>query len=403
MRARKIHGATAVLAVLVGGCDALLGLEHRELYQPGSGGGSTTATTSTSGGTGGAGGSAASSTSSSSGTGGSAIQCVPGQKQCAGNLPQSCDGNGHWQDGAVCAAETPQCVAGVCGVPPSCVGLPSTCGPGGNESCCTSQILPKGTYNRSNDPAYPATVSDFRLDRFEITVGRFRKFLASYPADKPKLGDGEHPSIPGSGWQESWNANLAADQAGLTMAVNCDAQYQTWTVGDGGGNENKPMNCIDWYEAFSFCAWDGGRLPTEAEWNYAAAGGAEQRNYPWGDAAPDMTRAVYDCTGDGSAAETCASTDILNVGSTSAKGDGKWGQADLAGGVMEWNLDWNIDPYSVSQCNDCAAVSQDGASYRVLRGGSWNLPDSFLLSSARYFGVLVSHVKYVGVRCARTP
>src|SRR4029079_6159203 len=127
------------------------------------------------------------------------------------------------------------------------------------------------------------------------------------------------PLIAGSGWQSAWDANLAAD---LKIAVKCSAMYQTWTDVPGG-NENKPMNCINWYEAFAFCAWDGGRLPTEAEWNYVAAGGNAQRQYPWGSAMTERTQhGGYDCTGDGSPAGTCALTDIFKVGSKPA-GDGK--------------------------------------------------------------------------------
>jgi formylglycine-generating enzyme required for sulfatase activity len=328
--------------------------------------------------------------------------CVPlTDKQCAGNQPQSCDASGAWQDGAACSAQMPACNAGACGVAPSCSGLASTCGPSGNESCCAIGAIPGGTFNRGNDANYPATVSAFRLDRFEITVGRFRHFMASYPGNKPVAGAGAHPLIAGSGWQAAWDASLAANQAALKTAVSCDATYQTWTD-MAGGNENKPMNCLDWYEAFAFCAWDGGRLATEAEWNYAAAGGSEQRVYPWGAGAPDNAHAVYDCTGDGSAADSCAATDILNVGAKSTVGDGKWGQADLAGGVWEWNLDWYGDSY-IATCSDCAIVSKSTVSGRVVRGGSWHFDASVLLSSVRFNNGPTDHGNYLGARCARAP
>ena len=227
------------------------------------------------------------------------------------------------------------------------------------------------------DPNYPATVADFYLDKYEITVGRFRRFVNAgmgTQASPPAAGAGAHPGIAGSGWDSTWNTNLPADTASLKAAMKCDATYQTWTD-TAGSNESKPVNCLDWYTAFAFCAWDGGRLPTEAEWNYAASGGSEQRYYPWSSPATSTTiddsYAVY-CGG------SCSGTQ--NVGSKSPKGDGKWGQSDLAGNVWEWTLDWYASPYPMP-CNNCADLT--AASYRVFRGGSFDYDASYLRSAYR--------------------
>jgi len=118
-------------------------------------------------------------------------------------------------------------------------------------------------------------------------------------------------------------------------------------------------------------------LPTEAEWNYAAAGGSEQRFYPWSDPFPpgsetiDGTYAAYGCLTDGSPQNDCAFTDILPVGSRSPKGDGRWGQADLGGNMDEWNLDYGNFTYPMPR-NDCAnLISAYG---RRTRGGCWQGP-----------------------------
>jgi formylglycine-generating enzyme len=258
-------------------------------------------------------------------------------------------------------------------------------------------------FHRSNNPTYPATVDAFELDRFEITVGRFRRFVEAYPASMPKSGAGAHPLIENSGWNPDWNGELPKDRASLASALNCET-YPTWTA-EEQGTEALPINCITWFEAFAFCAWEGGRLPTEAEWNYAAAGGNEQREYPWSNpprpTTIDSTYAVFDCLGDDSGAGICAITDILRVGSKSPKGDGRWDQADLAGSLWEWNLDWYADPYPEGDCQNCANLA--GASARVGRGGFWFVSAPELLSSYRDYDVPDRRSADVGARCARTP
>ena len=281
---------------------------------------------------------------------------------------------------------------------PSCVGLAKTCGPSGDGDCCESLLVPGGTFNRSNDPIAPATVADFYLDKYEITVGRFRQFVnkgMGTQASPPAAGAGVHPRILGSGWDSTWNANLPTNTAALTTVLNCDSNWQTWTD-TPGANESKPENCIVWYEAFAFCAWDGGRLATEAEWNYAAAGGSDQRYYPWSTpSAPttiDDSYAIY-CGG------SCGGTQ--NVGSKSPKGDGKWQHSDLAGNVWEWTLDWYADSYQ-TPCDNCADFV--ATTSRAIRGGFFlNIP-LYLQTAGRGDALHRpgDHYPSVGSRCART-
>src|SRR5262249_49156385 len=134
------------------------------------------------------------------------------------------------------------------------------------------------------------------------------------------------------------------------------------------------------------------------EWNYAAAGGGEQRQYPWGSAIVDASHAVYGCTGDGSAVKDCAFADILKVGSKPA-GDGKYGQGDLTGRRWGVKLDGDASLY-VTPCNNCANLQS--ASSRVIRGGSWlDSLSSDLLSSSRVDYNPTTRYPELGARCAR--
>jgi formylglycine-generating enzyme required for sulfatase activity len=302
------------------------------------------------------------------------------------------------------------------------------CGPSGTESCCTSLLvtgIATASFSRSydavaggsfTDPQYKAQVGDFRLDKYEITVGRFRQYVAAVIGGwKPPGGSGKHAHLPGGGlnagaepgWDATnWNTpvNFPTAQATWDASLTCDAAYASWTAGD----ERKPINCLDWYEAAAFCIWDGGFLPSEAEWNYAASGGVEQRKYPWlaGAGEPGTNGlAIYGCFHNGTG--TCTgSTNLAPVGTVSA-GNGKYGQSDLAGNVWEWALDWlnptgtKVGTYDETTCTNCSYLV--GGSTRVIRGGSFDYGVDDLRTSARGFLAPSDRNISLGARCARTP
>lgn len=309
---------------------------------------------------------------------------------------------------------------------PSCTGIPgnqaTTCGATGDDDCCASLVVSGGSYDRSYDKAgdvnsgdtsSPAKVSTFRLDKYEVTVARFRAFVEAgmgVAAQPPAPSSGAHKNTAGSGWQKAWNSNLASDTPSLKADLLCSTNNpttSTWTDAPTG-SENRPINCLSWYEAMAFCIWDDGYLPTEAEWNYAAAGGSAQRPYPWSKSGTDLTldtmHASYavggDCLGDGMPG--CAATDLLPVGSTS-EGAGLYGQFDLAGNAFEWTLDWSSPTYP-APCMDCAYLTppSTGSGTRVRRGGSFKLASTNLRTGNRNNLDPTTLFDGSGVRCARS-
>ncbi|WP_438024943.1 formylglycine-generating enzyme family protein [Sorangium sp. So ce233] len=337
------------------------------------------------------------------GSGGAASDAAAGGGAAGGAAGGDAIGGGGAGDGGGGSegpASAPSCGAGA----PS-MGL--LCGPE-RTSCCDSKPVPGGTFKRyfdgvnRTDDSYPATVSGFLLDTYEVTVGRFRAFVEAgggTQASAPETGAGAHPRIPGSGWPplQGWDQDIAHSTARLKAALRCDPALATWTD-EVGPNEALPINCITWLEAFAFCLWDGGRLPTSTELSYAAAGGDEQREYPWGQGI-DLSRSGHDCLEDGSLAGQCALSDLLPVGSK-PMGRGRWGHQDLGGSVQELVRDWLGD--APTPCIDCAVVDEPITGYMDLRGGSFLQEARAQLVVAGDFYRLPSRLPGVGVRCART-
>ena len=302
----------------------------------------------------------------------STAECTSGTKECVGNAPRACVG-GRWQAPTQCTDDKPLCVSGECSTPPSCATLLGPCGTSNPQNCCNAPIADGATFNRFNKAAFPATVSSVRLERYEVTVARFRAFVAAglgTGASPPKVGAGAHPKNPGSGWLAGYNASLLATTADLTAALTTCAGFPNATYAPAGviASNNKPINCVTWFEAQAFCIWDGGRLPTVAEVELATRGGAQQRAFPWGAAALDATLLFY-CASDPNACTTPdGGAGILVVGSKPL-GVGRWGHNDLFGSMRDYALD--IYTPMPAACSDCVQLDTASATNHAALGGSW--------------------------------
>ena len=185
-------------------------------------------------------------------------------------------------------------------------------------------------------PQHMVTLDGFWIDQTEVTNAQFVQFL------------NEH------GNRDVQGANMIVLDQGYVQISEVGDQFLTKEAA-----LDRPAVMVTWHGAAAYCGWAGVRLPTEAEWEYAARG-PEGNFYPWGNAPPTCNLANYgNCTGV-----------PKQVGSHPA-GASWCGALDMAGNVWEWVSDW-FGPYSgLPQDNPTGPASGD---VPVLRGGGWHAP-----------------------------
>ncbi|PIE79542.1 MAG: hypothetical protein CSA11_11680 [Chloroflexi bacterium] len=229
-------------------------------------------------------------------------------------------------------------------------------------------------------PQHEVIIEPFYLDQFEVSVAQYAAFLNRIGTYKEACegNDCLHPRF----------------EAGLTSYLLEEDQ------GDGSlfyipltGFANYPINHVSWHGAHAYCTAMAARLPTEAEWEFAARG-EDGRIYPWGNERPDETRAVFNSN----SYEDLKPVDALPAGQS------PFGIYALAGSLWEWVNDWyNEDYYSESPRFN--PPGPETGLTKVIRGGAWpnnNLADRIRSTNRSHFTTdFISAT--VGFRCAQDP
>ena len=241
-------------------------------------------------------------------------------------------------------------------------------------------LIPAGTFAMgSNDedadpdeqPVHTVHLDAFYMDTYEVTNAQFKAFVDANPQwGKDRIADGFHDGD----YLDDWDGN----------------NYPS-------GKAEHPVFWVSWYAAMAYAEWAGKRLPTEAEWEYAARGGLSGKKYPGGDDEPTPADANYDWN-----------EDTTPVGQYPANG---YGLYDMAGNVFEWCLDaYDEDFYAASddsrnpiaggEVDNFTTIPTNGS--RVVRGGSWLSTTYGLRVANRAWSWPPNANDWIGFRCARS-
>jgi formylglycine-generating enzyme required for sulfatase activity len=177
------------------------------------------------------------------------------------------------------------------------------------------------------------------------------------------------------------------DAGACTPSVNMDSEYPSPAGDEMEKYKDFPVTGVTWHQASGYCTWAGARLPTEAEWEYAARG-PQSLTYPWGNDWDD-TRLIVPPRG----------WALTPVG-TSPAGISWCGALDMAGSIWEWVYDWYA-PYPPDEQRDPQGASS--GQEKVVRGGSWMNNSLKTRTDYREHGNPETQSQFIGFRCAKSP
>ena len=217
-------------------------------------------------------------------------------------------------------------------------------------------MVPAGNFLMGDDvesPAREVYLDSFYVDKHEVTVSRYARFLKATGGAKPP-----------DDWEQS-------------------------DVENGG---TLPVVGVDWHDAEAYCRWAGKRLPTESEWEKAARGG-DGRRYPWGNDEPNSERANFGKSAQGPYKGGLEPVDTRDAGKS------PYGVHDLAGNASEWVSDWFAAGFVRGQVRN--PQGPENGTGKVIRGGGWYDAAERLNSSRRMHASPGTRADDIGFRCAK--
>ena len=280
-------------------------------------------------------------------------------------------------------------------------------------------------------PAHGVSVRGFWIDKTEVTNADFRRFVeatgyittAERTPNWDELKEQLPPGTPKPAPEKLVPASLVFQPTSSPVRLDDIAQWWVWTPGadwkhpegpdsDLSGRENHPVVHVSWDDAVAYAAWAGKRLPTEAEWEFAARGGLSGKPYVWGDEAPSDT-VIHANLWQGTFPFRNTQQDgyvrTAPVGSFESNGFGVY---DMAGNVWEWCSDWydrelypqRAGPLVENPTGPSQSVDPERpySPQRSQRGGSFLCNDAYCSRyrpSARHGSTPDTGMSHVGFRC----
>ncbi|SOD80363.1 formylglycine-generating enzyme family protein [Spirosoma fluviale] len=298
----------------------------------------------------------------------------------------------------------------------------------GTGSTADMVLLPGGTFLMGADefpdarPVHSVTVKAFWMDTHEVTNAEFTRFVAATGyktvAERP-LNPADYPGVPPE--------QLVPGSAVFTppvQKVSLANPLQWWEYVKGAswnhpngpkssikGHENEPVIHVSYEDAVAYAKWAGKRLPTEAEWEFAAQGGKGNRTYYWGEELKPSGKWIANIYQGDFPSKNTTEDGFAGVAPVKSFSANPYGLYDMDGNVWEWCQDFyrpdyymkspKMDPQGPSDSYD---PEEPGAVKRVQRGGSFLCSDQYCVrykAGSRGKGEVSSGSNNLGFRCVR--